>query len=56
MKSAKNVALGGMLAATALVIMYLGGLIPFATFVCPTICILILQMVLKLTTKRIHLL
>ena len=53
MKSAKNVALGGMLAATALVIMSLGGLIPFATFVCPTICILILQLVLKLTTKRI---
>lgn len=53
MKSAKSVALGGMLAAVALVIMCLGGLIPFATFVCPTICILILQTVMKFTTSRI---
>ncbi len=53
MKNAKNVALGGMLAATALVIMCLGGLIPFATFVCPTICILILQTVTNFTTRRI---
>ena len=34
-KSVKSVALGGMFAAVALVIMCLGGLIPFATFVCP---------------------
>lgn len=53
MKSAKHVALGGMLAATALVIMCLGGLIPFATFICPTFCILILQGVLCFTTRRI---
>ena len=53
MKSTKNVALGGMLAAAALVIMCLGGLIPFATFVCPTICILVLQVVLSFTSTRI---
>ena len=53
MKTTKNVALGGMLAATALVIMCLGGLIPFATFVCPALCILILQMVLQFTNRRI---
>ena len=55
MKSAKSVALGGMLAAVAVVIMCLGGLIPFATFVCPTICILVLQMVRSFTTNRIAL-
>lgn len=31
----KEIALGGMLAAVALVIMCLGGLIPLATFICP---------------------
>lgn len=34
-KSVKSVAFGGVFAAVALVIMCLGGLIPFATFVCP---------------------
>ena len=53
MKSAKNVALGGILAATALVIMCLGGLIPLSTFICPCICIMILQMVVKFTIIRI---
>ena len=53
MKGAKNIALGGMLAATALVIMCLGGLIPLATFVCPAFCILIMQLVLRFTTRRI---
>ena len=33
------VALGGMLAALAVVIMCLGGLIPVATFVCPMLCL-----------------
>ena len=46
-------AIGGMLAAVAVVIMSLGGLVPLATFVCPTICILTLQVVTNLTTKRI---
>lgn len=53
MNKAKSVALGGMLAATAMVVMCLGGIIPFATFVCPTLCILILQAVVCLTSKRI---
>lgn len=39
-KKIKNIALGGILAAVALVIMFLGGLIPFATYVCPVLCIL----------------
>lgn len=45
---AKEIALGGMMAALAVVIMSLGGLIPTATFVCPMLCCLLLQFVRKL--------
>lgn len=41
------------MAAIALVVMSLGGLIPSATFVCPMICCLILQMVKRLCGDRI---
>ena len=51
--AAKEIALGGMLAALAVVIMCLGGLIPSATFVCPMMCCLILQLVKKLCGDRI---
>lgn len=47
------VALGGMLAALAVVIMCLGGLIPIATYVCPIICTMLLAVMLKLCGKRI---
>ena len=50
---AKNIALGGMLAAVAVVIMCLGGLIPLATFVCPMLCILIQYLVLRFCGHRI---
>ena len=50
---AKNIALGGMLAAVAVVIMCLGGLIPLATFICPVLCILIHYLVLRFCGKRI---
>ena len=40
------VALGGILAAVAVVIMCLGTLIPVATFVCPMLCILLAKVVL----------
>ena len=46
--SAKKIALSGMLAALAMVIMCMGGLIPVATYVCPMLCCVILQMVAKL--------
>lgn len=46
------VALGGVLAALAAVIMGLGTLIPAATYVCPMICTLLLQVVLKLCGSR----
>lgn len=50
---AKSIALGGMLAALALVIMCLGGLIPIATYVCPVLCMMLLTFVLQLCGRRI---
>ncbi len=50
---ASQVAFGGVMAALAMVIMCLGGMIPFATFVCPMICMLILQMVAACCGQRI---
>ena len=51
--SAKNMALGGMMAALALVVMCLGGMIPLATYVCPMFCAVLLMVVLKLTGRRV---
>lgn len=51
--SAKTVALGGVLAALAVVIMCMGTLIPVATFVCPMLCMMILQLVRSLCGERI---
>lgn len=45
--SSRPIALGGMLAALACVIMGMGGLIPVATYVVPMLCIFLLQLVLK---------
>lgn len=50
---AKEMALGGVLAALAVVIMSLGGLIPTATFVCPMMCCIILEMVRRLCGVRV---
>lgn len=41
------------MAAVAMVVMNLGGLIPVATFVCPMICMLILAFVCKMCGRRI---
>ena len=51
--SAQKIALGGLMAALAMVIMCLGGLIPFATFVCPMLCCMITKLVLSMCGKRI---
>ena len=51
--SAKQMAFGGVMAALALVIMCLGGLIPIATFVCPMLCMLILQLICRLFGNQI---
>lgn len=49
---AHRMAFGGVMAALAVVIMCLGGLIPIATFVCPMLCMMILQLVLRACGNR----
>lgn len=50
---AKLIALSGMLAAVAVVIMSLGGLIPIATYVCPMLCTMTQFVVLRFCGKKI---
>ena len=50
---ASVMALGGVLAAVAVVIMSLGGLIPVATYVSPMLCAILLQPVLLFCGVRI---
>ena len=50
---ASAVAFGGILAALAVVIMSLGGMIPMATFVCPMLCMLLTKLVLSRCGCRI---
>ena len=50
---AYSMALGGVLAALAVVIMCMGTIIPVATYVCPMLCAVVLQMVLKTCGTRI---
>ncbi len=50
---AKAVALGGLMAALAVVIMAMGGMIPVATYVCPMLCMLLLTVVKMLCGNRI---
>ena len=49
----RKIALGGLLAAAAVTIMCLGGLIPVATYVCPMLCCLTQFVVLRFCGKRI---
>ena len=46
-------AIGGVFAALAVVIMSMGTLIPVATYVCPMLCMLILRLILPMCGKRI---
>ncbi len=50
---AREVALGGVLAALAVVIMTMGGLIPVATYVCPMLCTVILAYILFFCGSRV---
>lgn len=50
---ATQIAFGGVMAALALVIMNMVGLIPVATYVCPSLCMILLSAVLKLCGGRI---
>ena len=49
----RKIARGGLLAAAAVTIMCLGGLIPVATYVCPMLCCLTQFVVLRFCGKRI---
>lgn len=51
--SAKQMALGGIMAALAVTIMSLGGLIPVATYVCPMLCAILLLVVYLSCGSRI---
>lgn len=50
---AYKIALGGILAALAVVIMCMGTLIPVATYVCPMLCCLLLQVMVMISGSRI---
>lgn len=50
---ASNMALGGIFAALAVVIMSMGTLIPVATYACPVLCAMLLQMVFRICGSRI---
>ena len=49
----KQMALGGIFAALAVIIMNLGGLIPVATYVCPVLCMVLLRFVDAFCGKRV---
>ena len=51
--NSRKIALGGILAAVAVVIMCLGGLIPVATYVCPMLCCLTAFVVFCFCGRRI---
>lgn len=51
--SARQMALGGMMTAVALVIMCMGSIIPVNTYVCPVLCILITRVLLGRCGRRI---
>ena len=51
--NSRKMAMGGVFAALAVVIMNLGGLIPVATYVCPVLCMLLLSFVQKSCGNRI---
>ena len=49
----KPIAFGGILAALAVVIMSMGGLIPIATYACPILCAILQYTVLRFCGRRI---
>ena len=50
---AGSIALCGMMAALAVVIMCMGGVIPVATYVCPMLCAMLLAVVLQFVGRRL---
>lgn len=51
--NAKSIALGGVFAALAVVVMCLGGIVPIATYACPVLCMLIGGVLLRICGARI---
>ena len=51
--TARQIALGGVMAALAVTIMSMGGLIPVATYVCPMLCAMMQYFVLMFCGRRI---
>lgn len=52
-RPAGDMALGGVMAALAVVVMCMGGLIPVATFICPMVCMLLLVVVKSRCGNRV---
>lgn len=50
---ARQMALGGMMTAVAVVIMAMGSIIPVNTYICPVLCILITRILLERCGKQI---
>lgn len=48
----KRIAICGVFAALAITLMCIGGMIPFATYVCPLLCMVLNCFVLKLCGRR----
>ena len=53
MKKSYSIALGGVFAALAVVVMTLGGMIPLATYISPVLCALLLDFVRKTCDSKI---
>ena len=53
MNHSGKIALGGVLAALAVVVMCLGGMIPLATYICPILCMLLQSIVLQKCGGRV---
>ena len=52
-EKSRQMALGGMITALAVVIMSLGSIIPVNTYVCPVLCILLTRPLLSICGKKI---
>lgn len=50
---AKSMAFSGVMAALAVVIMCMGGIIPIATYICPMLCAMLLAVVLQFVGRRL---
>ncbi|MBQ2245121.1 MAG: hypothetical protein II320_04690 [Oscillospiraceae bacterium] len=52
-RAGREIALCGVMAALAVTVMFLGTLIPIATFVCPMLCMMVLSFVLTMVGRKL---